>query len=45
MRNNNNNNAEYLEIGDGIVSDLKSMKLSHRENNKSRKKVGLTKWV
>jgi len=41
----NNNNAEYLEIGDGIVSDLKSMKLRDKENNKNRKKVGLTKWV
>ena len=30
----NNNNAEYLEIGDGIVSDLKSLKLRERENNK-----------
>ena len=40
---NNSNNAEYLEIGDGIVSELKSMKI--RENNKNRKKVGLTKWV
>ena len=42
----NHNNAEYFEIGDGIISDLKSMKLRDRENNiKSRKKVGLTKWV
>ena len=31
--------------GDGIVSDLKSMKLRDKENNKNRKKVGLTKWV